>query len=634
MKKMIIEQLTTVVAIVVILTLALNYMLEIWNIERTANNESSKLFLQVEQILERNNEELEIIEAEHRQQCIDNATSVAYILSHTPHIMEDTDELKKIAALLNVDEIHIFNAEGEIVKGSEPKYYGLTFDSGEQVKFFKPMLSDKTLTLCQDITPNTAESKMMQYAATWNDDGTMIVQIGMEPIHVIELTKKNELSYIFSLLTTDDDSELYAADCASGEILGSTDTSSVGLSLSDLGLNMDSIYTNEDGFHATINGASTYCVFTEYGSILIGRAYPSSTLYEVATDHTLGTGCYLLAITAFMVTAITLYMSKNIVHGIADVNSKLAEITKGNFEATVNVNSTPEFSELSAHINTMVTSILNTTDKISYILDKANLPICVYEYSAKLTHVRATHQIPQILALNKEQAETLLADHNTFEAYLEQLKECALESDPSIYKLPNENERYIKMESFQKDDSIMGFILDATDEVQKRQRIERERDIDLLTQLYNRRALEHKLDILFEHPDSIKHGAMIMLDSDGLKVINDKYGHKAGDRYLCETANLLKTLEAPNKILARQGGDEFVIFIYGCETDEELMRYISSLADLREKTYFKVDDTTSLPLNYSFGYSKYKTDSDDFITLLREADVHMYAEKRQRKGNK
>lgn len=61
------------------------------------------------------------------------------------------------------------------------KYFGLNFRSGEQMQFFLPMLSDRSLELCQDITPNTAEQKLMQYAAVWREDGEGIVQIGMTP---------------------------------------------------------------------------------------------------------------------------------------------------------------------------------------------------------------------------------------------------------------------------------------------------------------------------------------------------------------------------------------------------------------------------------------------------------------------
>ena len=71
----------------------------------------------------------------------------------------DVEELQKIADLILVDEIHLFDKNGYIYSGTLPKYYGFSFDSGEQMEYFKPMLTDKKLTMCQDVTPNTAEGK-------------------------------------------------------------------------------------------------------------------------------------------------------------------------------------------------------------------------------------------------------------------------------------------------------------------------------------------------------------------------------------------------------------------------------------------------------------------------------------------
>lgn len=68
------------------------------------------------------------------------------------------------------------------------------------MQFFLPILTDKELRLCQNITPNTAEGKHMQYAALWCKKKPYIVQIGMEPKHIIKALQQNNLSYIFLTL--------------------------------------------------------------------------------------------------------------------------------------------------------------------------------------------------------------------------------------------------------------------------------------------------------------------------------------------------------------------------------------------------------------------------------------------------
>ena len=78
-----------------------------------------------------------------------------------------------------------------------PSIMGYSFDSGKQMNYFKPMLKDKSLKMVQDIEPNTAEHKLMQYSAMWNSTGEFIVQVGIEPVNVSKVTEKNELPYIF-----------------------------------------------------------------------------------------------------------------------------------------------------------------------------------------------------------------------------------------------------------------------------------------------------------------------------------------------------------------------------------------------------------------------------------------------------
>lgn len=106
-------------------------------------------------------------------------------------------ELRKIAEFMEVDEIHIIDAADEIVSGTHPQYYGYSFDSGEQMNYFKPMLKDKSLKMVQDIEPNTAEHKLMQYSAMWNSTGEFIVEAGIEPVNVSKVTEKNDCLIFF-----------------------------------------------------------------------------------------------------------------------------------------------------------------------------------------------------------------------------------------------------------------------------------------------------------------------------------------------------------------------------------------------------------------------------------------------------
>lgn len=142
---------------------------------RSFDRTSQVLLDQVSNVIEKNKASEEDLIDSLKEDYMVRAKAVAYIVDAKPEVANNVDELRKIAALISVDEVHLFNTDGVIYAGTNPEYFGYSFDSGEQMAYFKPMLDDKNLTMCQDVTPNTSNGKKMMYAITWNDDGTKMI---------------------------------------------------------------------------------------------------------------------------------------------------------------------------------------------------------------------------------------------------------------------------------------------------------------------------------------------------------------------------------------------------------------------------------------------------------------------------
>ncbi|MGN0623961.1 MAG: GGDEF domain-containing protein, partial [Oscillospiraceae bacterium] len=270
-------------------------------------------------------------------------------------------------------------------------------------------------------------------------------------------------------------------------------------------------------------------------------------------------------------------------------------------------------------------------DKISYVLVKTNMRIGVYEYNDKIKSVRFTEYVPKILNLDSNMTERLSSDYNRFTEYIDKLCQNPVPEEKDVYLLKGEKDSYIKMEIVKNGSDTMGIIIDVTDDILKRRQIEKQRDIDLLTGLYNRRGLESNLSELFKHPKKLGYGALIMIDADGLKEINDKYGHENGDIYLKKLAEAICSLcSAGNGIASRQGGDEFVLFIYNYINENELLDAIDTLKYIQNNTDVMLNDERSVPLRFSFGYSLTEGQSD-YPLLMKDADKRMYANKKERK---
>lgn len=122
---------------------------------------SEMILQQLEDVIEENKESYQTLLETLKEEYTLRAETVANLLEMEGRLYQTTEEYRKIAKQLRVDEIHIINTGGCIVAGTNPEYFGYSFSSGEQMGYFKPMLTDKTLSMCQDMVPNTAEGKMM-----------------------------------------------------------------------------------------------------------------------------------------------------------------------------------------------------------------------------------------------------------------------------------------------------------------------------------------------------------------------------------------------------------------------------------------------------------------------------------------
>lgn len=633
MKKKILKRLCVVIMIGMLLTLGTNYFMYVQKIQHDMESQSQEIFSQIQQILVENNKEAEKVKKEYKNITLVRARAAAYMIEHQKEAETNIDVVKKIAELIQVDEIHLFDTDGTIYMGTHPEYYGYNFNSGEQMRYFRPMLSDHSLELCQPITPNTAEGKMMQYSAVWREDGKGIVQVGMEPVRVMEVTRKNELSYIFTLFMDDKGAEIYAADPVTYEILGSTKTGDVGKKLTDIGIKESDIGQGEKGFHASINGESTYGILMDYDGVLLGRFCTTYSLYDELNFNMIMLAIGIFVVACIMIVSIFKYLEKTVIQGIARVNCKLQEIADGNLNAVVDVYMTEEFEELSGHINKMVESILEMPDKLSSALDLAQIPIGAYEYRDGMKRVITTNKVPEILRWSEEQTRRLSGDYILFEEYLENIRKNPVESEESVYLIDGKEMYYLRIESYVKENSVFGVLVDVTREICEKQRIKKERDEDILTGLYCRRAFHKTARRIFGRTEELKFASVIMIDTDGLKMINDNYGHEVGDYYLRGMADILRGVSAPNKLSARLSGDEFAMLIYGCESREELDGYINELMQYQKGYEISNNDITALTVKFSMGNAYYPEEGEDCTTLLKAADRRMYEMKRQKKEN-
>jgi len=360
LKSIVVKNMEKVSLMMVIIILFFSTAIQWYGVRQTARQNALRIFDQIGQILEENSRELERVRGEYESMCLNDARTVAYILECRPEARNDVGELKKIAAGVEVDEIHIFDVTGTIVAGTHPEYYGYSFDSGEQMGFFKPLLWNYALELVQDISPNTAEGKLVQYSALWSEDRTFILQIGMYPSTVLRATEKNELSYIFSLLRTGVGYSLYAVDPETEKVAGATVVADTGKGISEVGFETEQL-TAGGAFYAKVNQVNSYCMAKKIGENYVVWATPVSGFAKTVFTNDLLLLAGLILIAVILVYAVLKITSKAVIDQIGRINEKLRDIQHGDLTTTVQIGGSQEFSELSAHINSMVHSLLHNS---------------------------------------------------------------------------------------------------------------------------------------------------------------------------------------------------------------------------------------------------------------------------------
>ena len=171
------------------------------------------------------------------------------IIDSRPDVDWDAENLQKLCEFVGVDEINIFDDTGCICGGSVPKYYGFSFDSGQQMAYFKPMLRNKQAIMRQSITPNTAESSLMAYFMRWNKAGTQMVQIGMNMARLNGMLGRNIVDSFLTRAAIPDGMEIIITKRDDVNIIASTYPGMIGHTLAEKNITLPE---DESEIHFTV----------------------------------------------------------------------------------------------------------------------------------------------------------------------------------------------------------------------------------------------------------------------------------------------------------------------------------------------------------------------------------------------
>ncbi|MBR5933075.1 MAG: GGDEF domain-containing protein [Treponema sp.] len=155
---------------------------------------------------------------------------------------------------------------------------------------------------------------------------------------------------------------------------------------------------------------------------------------------------------------------------------------------------------------------------------------------------------------------------------------------------------------------------------------------DEMTQLFNRRGFYEAAQVIISQYVSIgKKGLVIFSDMDGLKSINDTFGHEAGDRAIKAQASILKKIFKATDVIGRLGGDEFAIVVPDMDISDFPTKKEQLNNECRKYNEREIDPFV---LSISMGCTEFSINTSDIDNLLKKADSELYKEKREKKHSR
>ena len=335
---------------------------------------------------------------------------------------------------------------------------------------------------------------------------------------------------------------------------------------------------------------------------------------------------------------------------LRDTASKLAG---GNLSARSSTQGIGEISVLARTFNSMADNLQENTrniQRLARIVEDTPDAIALFDKNQKITFVN--HALKVITSQDESFFQGM-----SFKKFIRQLnieyseqfdvssglllaKQQNWSTDVEIKYLDQVNRHMtLRVELLNANDQLdedqgEGFFIVLSD-ITHRKSLENELEelayIDLLTRLPNRRLFTDRLYEAVQQAETLNTNLAVMfLDLDNFKVINDTLGHEVGDVVLSEVSSRLQSILRTDDIICRLGGDEFTAILKGIKKQEELIQIAQQIIQLFEQPIHY--NKHELRISCSIGIVNYPDDGNTMQELTKNADTAMYAAKNSGKN--
>jgi len=397
-------------------------------------------------------------------------------------------------------------------------------------------------------------------------------------------------------------------------------------------------------------GAMAFQALDIQDDIVVTQNWTQSKLNE-ALGHLHRNMLMMVALTVTTLLSIVVaivYTRRTILLPLAQLHEEAKSIAEGAYQARCDIDTSNELAELGAMFNSMAvtiekdiatrraleefiqqaTAIFENSSEAVMITDAENIIVSVNPVFTKVTGYR----LDEAVGKNWDLLETSVKGRSFFLIIKDSLDATGRwEGEMTSWR--KNKEAYVewrRVNAIYRDDrSIHGWITlfsDITPEKKSEELIWQQANFDPLTDLPNRHMFHNRLEQEIRKVDRLGSSlALILLDLDNFKEVNDTYGHNSGDILLKEAAWRLGSCVRGTDTVARMGGDEFTVILAPLKSLISINRVIRDILYQMAKP-FQLGDKTAY-ISASIGVTFYPHDATDPESLVRNADQAMYAAK-------
>lgn len=288
-----------------------------------------------------------------------------------------------------------------------------------------------------------------------------------------------------------------------------------------------------------------------------------------------------------------------------------------------------EIDEMTEAVRNLSLKVIESSRTLRRIIELSELNLGGYEVYPLRNEVSVTDYISYLLGRPPDEVISM----SQWEEDFARLTHTPVDADRNVYLYQiEEKSLYLKVFQVVREDGITGIVLDSTRDIEEALETKYLLDYDPLTNLYNRSAFTREATCSIRHqPDGV--GALVFIDLDNLKYVNDTFGHDTGDLYIITASQLFAQLTQHNAIVARLSGDEFAIFLHGYTSKEELLQLIQDHFSLFKAASIPLPNGSTQRIRFSAGIAWYPEDERDIANLTKLADFAMYEAKHGSKGS-